>query len=195
MTSDETKELSEIVRAVEAAKLDHKGLDEWAKEKRFKLEGPQTYNWWHYNTAHGQVAYSFRGFDGVGRIVFCTYIPKSTKQVVSIVFRGSTPSGVSLPRTDLDSLFSKNQIESHVGFVCVAEADWPMDPAEVTRETRIVEDLLGDDDELKRDLLDQIFLELNLWFDFESPDLDETIDTFDTVGNVIDYVQRTHRAR
>jgi len=190
MTNEETKEHSEIVQVVEAAKLDIKGLNEWAEQKGFQQEGPERYNWWYYKTAHGQLGYTWRGFRGVGRILFCIYIPQSTKKVVRVVFRGSTPSGVTLPQADLDAVFSKDQIESRVRFVCVAESDWAVDPEEVTSETRITEDLLEGEDEFKPTFLEDVFSELSLWFDFEYPNLEETAESYNTVGDIIAYVKQ-----
>ena len=192
MTEEEAKEQREILKALDAAEFRTEEFNQWIDRMDFQPEGPKR-GWWWFVTKHGHLTFTFKTLSEVSRITFCSYVPRSTNKGIPLVTAGSSASGKSLSESDVKAIqsdFSFEAIPRRVLLTCAFEVRWA--PEDVTAKTNIVEDLLdGDDDEFeKRYLLNQTFDELEIWFKFKRPDLEEQLGTFRTVQDIITYVEK-----
>lgn len=199
MTQEESAEARTILQAVEAVGFDAKKFVSWLDEYGAQSAGIDKGTFF-YRVMAGHVGLFFKSVGGVSRVINLGYTPQSDmKTVDTLVGRGRSASGKSLSPRDLvevDKDYSFEAIPQRViisSAMAVEPTPWAVE--DVTPATRIVDDLLdGDDDEFEREyLLRKIFEELEHWFTFDLPDLAEQVDEFDTVQDIITYVQQHFR--
>jgi hypothetical protein len=195
MTPQEAGELKTVLQAVESNAFLGSKFWAWLDAYGAKSESLEKGTFF-YNAKYGLLAIKQENVNGVARITGLLYAPRSnTDDRKVLISRGRSASGKSLSAADLktvDAEYSYDAIPKWVIWECAAAVDpLPWDPEQVTATTSIVDDFLeGDDDAVSRQVfLEAVFDELEPRFSIKRPDLFEEWNKFDTVQDVITYVE------
>lgn len=175
------KEAQKILDKLDSINFDAPEFTDWLKLQNFKTEDVGAF--FHYKCEYGHLLFKMKSLGGPTKIIDCRYTPfDDLKNHIWLIVDGESTSGKKLSAEELIAL-QRQKYEDVENLIINIFAEVAMlAPAEITRNSRLQEDLLMEDFDIQ-DAIMKIEDELDCIIH------DDDIADFETMSDVISFVR------